>query len=377
MGVKKGFFYHIDFPALISAILIVVLGLVTMNTFGDVANSFFSKQIVWLIISIFALLLISFIDVRFLRRTSVIIWIYGITVSILVSLFIFGSVFQGSQSWFNLGFFAFQPAELAKLVLVLLLAKYFSKRHVEIKNIRHIIVSGVYAGILFLLIMAQPDFGSALIIFSIWFGMVLFSGLSKKHFISLVGAGALAFVILWTGVFADYQKDRILTFLNPLQDLQGAGYNAYQSTVSVGSGMMWGKGVGHGTQSRLLFLPEYQTDFIFAAYAEEWGFVGTVILFMLYLLLIFRILKIAIHGESNFEILYSIGFSILIMTHVIIHTGINIGLLPVTGITIPFMSYGGTNLLVLFSGLGILFAMRKYERPVHKDHISNEFLGPR
>jgi len=377
MGIRKGIFSHIDFPTLASAILIVILGLVTMNTFGEAANTFFSKQIVWLIISVIGCLTISFIDVRFLRRTSVIIWIYALTVAILGSLFFFGSVFQGSQSWFNLGFFAFQPAELSKLVLVLLLAKYFSKRHVEIRQIRHVIVSGVYAGILFLLIMMQPDFGSALIIFSIWFGMVLFSGLSKRHLMALFATGAVAFVILWTGVFADYQKDRIMTFLNPLQDLQGAGYNAYQSMVSVGSGMFWGKGVGYGTQSRLLFLPEYQTDFVFAAYAEEWGFVGVLILFSLYLLLIFRILKIAIHGESNFEILYSIGLSILIMTHVMIHTGINIGLLPVTGITIPFMSYGGTNLLILFVGLGILFAMRKYERPVHKDHISNEFLGPR
>jgi rod shape determining protein RodA len=377
MGRIKGLFSHIDIPALSAAILIVILGLVTMNNFGDVANSFFNKQLIWLALSIFVMVLISFIDVRFLRRTSVIIWMYVITVSILASLFIFGSVFQGSQSWFNLGFFSFQPAELSKLVLVLLLAKYFSKRHVEIKQIRHIIVSGIYAGILFFLIMMQPDFGSALIIFAVWFGMVLFSGLSKKHFISLFATGVVVFGILWASVFADYQKTRILTFLNPLQDLQGAGYNAYQSTISVGSGMIWGKGVGNGTQSRLLFLPEYQTDFVFAAYAEEWGFIGSILLFILYLLLIFRILKIAIHGESNFEILYAIGFSILIMSHVIIHTGINIGLLPVTGITIPFMSYGGTNLLILFSGLGILFAMRKYERPVHKDFISNEFVGPK
>ena len=377
MGVRKGIFSHIDFPALISAILIVILGLVTMNTFGEVANSYFTKQIIWLFVSVFVLLIISFMDVRFLRRTRVIIWMYGITVAILASLFVFGSVFQGSQSWFNLGFFAFQPAELSKLVLVLLLAKYFSKRHVEIKHIRHVIVSGAYAGILFLLIMMQPDFGSALIIFFVWFGMVLFSGLSKIHFVSLFGTGIVVFAILWTSVFADYQKARIMTFLNPLQDIQGTGYNAYQSTVSVGSGMLLGKGVGHGTQSRLLFLPEYQTDFIFAAYSEEWGFVGTVLLFALYLLLVFRILKIALHGESNFEILYAIGLSIFIMTHVIIHTGINIGLLPVTGITIPFMSYGGTNLLILFAGLGILFAMRRYERPVHKDYITNEFLGPR
>lgn len=377
MGVRKGIFSHIDLPALVSAILIVVLGLVTMNTFGEAANAYFSKQIVWLIVSVLVCISVSFIDVRFLRRTSVIVWMYGITVAILMSLFFFGSVFQGSQSWFNLGFFAFQPAELSKLVLVLLLAKYFSKRHIEIRHIRHVIVSGMYAGILFMLIMLQPDFGSALIIFLIWFGMVLFSGLSKKHLASLFAAGVVVFMILWSGVFADYQKARIMTFLNPLQDLQGAGYNAYQSMVSVGSGMLLGKGVGYGTQSRLLFLPEYQTDFVFAAYAEEWGFVGAILLFSLYGLLIFRILKIAIHGESNFEILYSIGLSVLIMTHVIIHTGINVGLLPVTGITIPFMSYGGTNLLILFTGIGILFAMRKYERPVHKDHISNEFLGPR
>ena len=259
--------------------------------------------------------------------------------------------------------------------MIILLAKYFSRRHVEIKNIRHIIVSGVYAGIFFLLILVQPDFGSALIIGLVWLGMVLVSGIDKKHLAAVFLLAAAGLSFMWVGVFQDYQKDRILSFLRPLEDIQGVGYNAYQSTITVGSGSLWGKGVGYGTQSRLQFLPEYETDFIFAAYAEEWGFIGVLLLFTLFGVVIWRILRIATHGATNFEILYGLGFAILLMSHIVIHVGMNIGLLPVTGITIPFMSFGGTHLLMTYVGLGILMGMRKDLRVYHADAEHDEIPG--
>jgi len=315
------------------------------------------------------------VDFNFLRRSIVVFWLYIISVLSLLTLFIFGSIFSGAQSWLDFGLFSFQPAEFSKLALIILLAKYFSRRHVEIRNYVHIIISGAYAFILFLLILIQPDFGSALIIFMIWFGMVLVSGLSKKHLLVLISLGAAAFLALWFFVLADYQKDRIRTFLNPLEDIRGAGYNAYQSAVSVGSGQLLGKGVGYGTQSRLSFLPEYQTDFIFAAFAEEWGFVGVIILFICYAFLIFRIIFISYRGSSNFEVLFGLGVAIMFMSHFIVHVGMNIGVMPITGLTLPFMSYGGTNLLLSFISLGILVSMKKNSRIAHKDVINNEFVA--
>ena len=205
--------------------------------------------------------------------------------------------------------------------------------------------------------------------------MVLVSGISKKHLFLVFLLGAVSFVGLWTYAFKDYQKQRVISFLSPLADIRGSGYNAYQSTIAVGSGQVFGKGLGYGTQSRLKFLPEYETDFIFAAFAEEWGFVGVIMLFSFYGLVIWRILAIAVTGSTNFEVLFGLGLAILFFSQFAIHVGMNIGLLPVTGKTIPFMSYGGTHLLTEFMGLGILMGMRKYSRAAHKDTVKNEFLG--
>ena len=256
-----------------------------------------------------------------------------------------------------------------------MLAKYFSRRHVQIAHIRHIIVSGVYAGILFLLVALQPDFGSAITIFSIWLGMVLISGISKKHLALVFTIGVIAFAGLWNFGFKEYQKHRIMNFINPLADIRGSGYNAYQAMITVGSGEIVGKGIGYGTQSRLKFLPEYETDFIFAAFAEEWGFVGVIILFILYIIIIGRIIVWASRGETNFETLYAMGLAIFFMVHLTINIGMNIGVMPVTGIPVPFMSYGGSHLLTEFIGLGILMGMIKYSRATHREVIKNEFLG--
>jgi rod shape determining protein RodA len=347
-----------------------------MNSFvGDGQHQYFEKQLVWIPISFLVFFVTSAIDWRFLKNTRVIVFLFLFSVAVLSVLFVLGSVLKGAQSWFRFGILSFQPANVVELVIILILAKYFSRRHIEIAYIRHIIVSGFYVFIIFLLVLLQPDFGSAVIIFLLWLGMVLVSGISKKHLLLVFLVAIVSFAGLWFFVFKPYQKERVKTFINPLTNVLGSGYNVYQSTIAVGSGGWFGKGVGLGSQSKLRFLPEYQTDFIFAAYSEEWGFVGVLILFSLYGIVFWRMLRIASRGETNFEILYGVGLTILFFIHSGVHVGTNIGLLPVTGNTLPFMSYGGSHILTEFFGLGILMAMKQYARPVHKSITQNEMVG--
>jgi rod shape determining protein RodA len=365
---------HIDWILFGLALVISLAGLLTMNSFEG-QSYYYHRQIIWIIISVVVFFVASIIDWRFLRRTTVVTWLYIVSATLLLLLFAVGSIFRGAQSWFSLGGLSFQPSDLAELVLIILLAKYFSRRHVEIADVRHILISGLYAFILFVLVFLQPDFGAAIILFCVWLGMVLVSGISIKHLLSVFALGIFSFIILWGFVFKPYQKDRILTFIHPLTDIRGSGYNAYQSTIAVGSGRILGKGVGYGTQSKLQFLPEYQTDFIFAAFAEEWGFVGASVLMILYAIVLWRIVSNAFYGASNFETLFGLGLAILFFTHIVIHVGMNIGLLPVTGQTTPFMSYGGSHLILEFLGLGILMGMRKYNRSANKLDVKNEFVG--
>ncbi|MFA6554762.1 MAG: rod shape-determining protein RodA [Candidatus Paceibacterota bacterium] len=366
---------HIDWWLFFSVIPVLAAGLITMYSFtGD--NYFAFHQIAVIIFSVIVFFAVSFIDARSLRSTSVSVTLFLATTGLLSALFVLGKVSHGAQSWFNFGFFSFQPSDFAKIVLVIILAKYFSRRHIEIANVRHILVSGFYAFLFFILVLVHPDLGSAMIIALIWLGMIMVSGVSKKHLLAMIVLALVSFSLLWSFAFKEYQKDRIRNFVDPLSDIRGAGYNAYQSTIAVGSGTFWGKGVGYGTQSRLKFLPEYQTDFIFAAFAEEWGFAGVVILFTLYGIIIWRIIKSAMKGSTNFEILFGAGTAIYFIVHIGINVGMNIQLLPVTGTPLPFMSYGGTHILSEFILLGLLMSMRRYSRTVHKDMARNEFLGP-
>jgi rod shape determining protein RodA len=192
--------------------------------------------------------------------------------------------------------------------------------------------------------------------------MILVAGIKLRHLLVVFIIGLITFGGMWQFAFQDYQKQRIGTFLNPLSDIQGAGYNAYQSTVAVGSGQLLGKGIGYGTQSKLLFLPEYETDFIFAAFAEEWGLLGVLILFGAFGIVIWRLLYHAVKGASNFETLFASGVAILFVSHFFVHIGMNIGLLPVTGTTVPFLSYGGSHLVTEFVAVGMVLAMRRYSR---------------
>ncbi len=367
-------FAHIDWYILAAAVAIALLGLVTMRSFSA-ENAFFERQIVWIAAAAAVFFIASFPEYSFLRRTPVIVALFAGTVLLLAFIYVFGSVVMGSQNRFDLGLFFAQPSDPAKLVLIAMLAKYFARRHIEIRHVRHILVSGAYALVIFVLVFFQPDFGSAIIVFSIWFGMVLVAGLSWKHLAVLAAIGVVLGVGLWNYGLADYQKQRVLTFLHPLSDIRGAGYNAYQSMVAVGSGQLLGKGIGYGTQSKLQFLPEFQTDFIFAAYAEEWGFLGVLLLLGLFGVLLARILLVAAHGVDNFDSLFASGVAIYFLAQFVVHVGMNIGLLPITGTTLPFMSYGGSHLLTEFAALGMLMGMRRRARPNIGARDETELVG--
>jgi rod shape determining protein RodA len=236
-------------------------------------------------------------------------------------------------------------------------------------------VSGIYTVIPFILVVLQPDFGSAMVLFAIWLGLVLVSGISIRHLALVIAIGVITFSLAWKFVFKPYQKARIINFVNPLADIRGTGYNAYQSTVAVGSGGLLGKGVGYGTQSRLNFLPEYKTDFIFAAYAEEWGFVGSTLLLIFFFIIFFKLAWYALVADSPFEALFTYGVLIWLLVHVVVNIGMNVGSMPVTGIPLPLMSYGGSHLLAESLALGICAGMRRYSRSGHKYHMRNEFVG--
>ncbi len=364
----------VDWFAFGAALCLAGLGLLTMNSFVG-QDSFFTKQLLWLALGVLVFFGASQIDWRFLRRSGTAAGIFGLLIAPLLFLIVLGHEIKGARSWLSLGGLGIEPIEFVKLALIIALAKYFSRRHIEIRNLRHIVVSGAYAGIVFVLVALQPDFGGAIIIALIWLGMVLFSGLSRKHLLALLLVGATVFAGLWFFGFHTYQKQRIMSFINPAGDIRGAGYNAYQSTIAVGSGQLVGKGIGYGTQSKLRFLPEYQTDFIFAAFAEEWGFVGIGIVFALFGLIFWRVLRAASRGASNFETLFAVGVLCYLAAHFALHVGINLGVLPVTGTTIPFMSYGGSHLLAEFLALGMVSGMAHYARAAHRDILDREFSG--
>lgn len=364
----------VDWIVYFAALALSCLGLLTMDSFTG-QEGLADKQVIWIIIGSLVFFGASLVDWRFLRRSGVAAALFGIFIIPLIFLLGLGEAVKGARSWLSIGGLGIEPVEFAKLALIIVLAKYFSRRHIEIHNIRHIIVSGLYAFLVFGLVALQPDFGGAIIVFLVWFGMVFFSGISKKHVATVILLGAVLFAALWLFGFQEYQKKRIINFVNPAHDIRGSGYNAYQSMIAVGSGELLGKGIGYGTQSKLRFLPEYQTDFIFAAFAEEWGFIGMLIVFGLYGLVFWRVILSASRGASNFETLFGLGVLCYLGAHFALHAGINMGLLPVTGTTIPFMSYGGTHILAEFLALGMLSGMNRYSRAAHRDMLDREFSG--
>lgn len=336
--------------------LLVAIGLLSLFSLSGVSQfPFFHRQLLWTVIGVLLMVVASFIDFRIFRTQSVLVFLfYTAAMLILASVFLGHFAVRGVEAWLKFGSVFFQPVELAKLVLIILFAKFFSKRHIEIYRVKHLLVSGVYLAIPVLLVLLQPDLGSAIILAVIWAAVVVFSGMKLKHFFFLIVVSVIIFIFTWNSFLAPYQKARITGFLNPYDDPKGAGYQMIQSMIAVGSGKLWGKGLGYGSQSHLNFLPEAETDFIFAAFAEEWGFAGSLVVLGLISLVIWRIILAGMQAADNFSSLYAIGFAALIFSQSFIHIGMNMGIMPITGITLPFVSYGGSSLVTLLIGVGIL-----------------------
>lgn len=363
-----------DWTLLFPALALSLIGILTMSTFGQGA-SLAPRQMLWLAIALGVYLGLSLLDMRFIRRVSVVMALYGIAFALLASLLLFADPVMGARAWFSFGPISFQPADLAKLAIIVFLAKYLSRRYVEIGDFRHLIVSGAYTFALAVLILVEPDMGNAIIFTALWVGMMLISGISKKHLALLGIISLIAASVFWFGGLKPYQRARIVSFVNPTGDIHGAGYNAYQAKIAVGSGELFGKGIGYGTQSKLRFLPQYQTDFIFAAFAEEWGFAGVMLLFSVYALLFTRLVQIAREAATNFDAFFTLGVLILFAAHMAIHISISLGLLPVTGTTIPFMSSGGSHLLLEFAALGIVTSLARHGHGATRDIGAHEYLG--
>jgi len=356
---------HFDWMLLLMVLIISLIGL--LNLYSTEFNEAFAsqdlvyvKQMKWIVSGLVFMTAALCVDYRFISRYAYLI--YGISILLLVVVFFYGYATRGSQRWILLGGFSLQPSELMKLTLILALSKYFDDhRNVLSYRLKDLAVPFLITLVPFLMIMKQPDLGTALILFFIFTSLVLFIGI---HWKSLAWSVLTALLLIPSGWFflKDYQKGRIMTFINPDRDPLGAGYHVIQSIIAIGSGGITGKGFLKGTQTQLRFLPERHTDFVFSVFAEEWGFLGGMVLLILFMILILWGLKIALHARDYSGSLIAVGVTALIFWEVFINIGMVLGILPVVGIPLPFISYGGSSMLVLMTSVGLLInvSMRRF-----------------
>jgi len=286
--------------------------------------------------------------------------LYVAGIVLLLGVALFGEIRNGSRRWLNLGFMAFQPSELLKLALPLMLAWYFQRNETALRA-RHYLIGAVMSLVPFLLILRQPDLGTSIMIGASGFYLLFFAGLPWKVILGGGALGGASLPLVW-GMLHDYQQRRVLTLLDPSADPLGAGYHIIQSTIAIGSGGLFGKGWMQGTQSQLDFIPERTTDFIFAVFGEEFGYLGTILLIAIYLAIVARGLTIAARAPTLFGRLMAATLSLNLFTYVFVNMGMVSGILPVVGVPLPLMSYGGTALITLLLGVGILMSVSTHRQ---------------
>lgn len=337
-------------------LILIIFGIVIIYSVGinsDTSDlSRFYKQIIYGVIGIVLMLLVSSIDYRIFNNYAYIL--YGIGFVLLLGVLIFGSTVRGTTGWFIIGPLSFQPVELTKIILVVFMARFFSIKTFEMDKIGNILLSAAFAGLFVLLVIMQPDLGSALIFMSLWLGFILLSNIKKSQLLVLFLILLILASSSWFILLKDYQKERILTFVNPASDSLNTGYNVIQSIIAVGSGKFMGRGLGLGPQSQLNFLPEQEADFIFAVIAEELGFIGAFFIILLLSLIFFRIWQITKKSQDDFTLYLANGILIILFVQTVINIGMNIGLMPVTGLPLPWVSAGGTSLVINLILIGIL-----------------------
>ncbi len=363
----KNFLNHfkkLEWVLIFSTVLLIGLGLLSLysSSVGKDDFSNFNKQIIFASIGLLLMFALSFFDWRVLKDNPYLVLVlYSICVLLLLSLFFFAPEIRGVQRWYKIGQISIDPMEFAKIVLIILLAKYFSMRHVEMYRVRHILLSGLYVFIPSVLIFFQPDLGSVFILIALWAGVLIISGIKLRHFLILCLCLFLVLALSWSFLLRDYQKDRVISFVQPqLVDPLESRWSQDQAKIAIGVGGFFGQGITKGSQTQHGFLPEPQTDFIFSAIAEELGLIGVFILLFLFSVLIWRIMKIAQTSFNNFSRLFATGFAILLTLQIFINIGMNIGLLPVIGTPLPLISYGGSSLIATLIGLGIIQSIKRY-----------------
>jgi len=349
-------FQKFDWLIFSSVVLLACFGLVEIYSValgqggGDFLN--FRKQLVFIFGGVGLLVFFSFIDFRFLK--SIHRYIYIGAGLILISVLFLGQTIKGTKGWFSVFGLGIQPVEFVKIALIIFLGWFFSNASFKTRPLKYFILSGLSTFFLVFLVLLQPDFGSSLLLIFIWIFMLLITGFDKKYFLIIFLSAAVIFSVAWFLLFKDYQKQRVMTFLQPTQNSLGSGYNSSQAMIAIGSGGLVGRGVGFGSQSQLKFLPEAQTDFIFAVVSEELGFVGSSLMFLFYGILLFRCLFLLNKINDDFAIFFVLGGVGLIFVEMFINIGMNIGIVPVVGIALPFLSYGGSSILANFVIIGII-----------------------
>ncbi len=318
----------------------------------------FQKQSIWLIISAIAMVFLANLDYHYWRKWCWIGYLLSLVLLVVV-LTPLGATINGTRGWINLHFFVFQPVEITKFFLIFCLADVYSRQARTIHKFGQMVLIGLVVLLPFLLVSLQPDFGSAMVMFFLWFFSFILVSKNKWHAIVILSAIVIAFLACWFFIFQSYQKDRVMIFLNPNLDPKGRGYNVHQSVIAVGGGELFGMGLGFGSQSQLKFIPESQTDFIFAVLAEELGFVGVAFILGLFALMFYRLYGTAARSPDDFGMFIALLSIILIFIHTFINIGMGIGLLPVTGIPLPYISYGGSFLLISYFLAGVNLNIKK------------------
>lgn len=346
-------FFKIDWVLAGAILLILGISLLVLYSFSisSPAGNYFFKQSAYIGIGLFSMFLFASLDYRYFTTRSV--WGYFSILLVLTLVLIWGKTVRGTSGWLEIGFFQFQPVEVAKFVLIVFLSRFISRKKSELSETVRLTVSLLLSATMVMLVLRQPDLGSALVLAGIWAIMSLVSGISKKNLLVLAIATGLVAGGGWF-LLADFQKDRIYNFIHPENDPRGSGYNVIQSMVSVGSGGMTGKGIGKGSQSQLNFLPEKHTDFIFAAIAEELGFAGVAFTLGLFGVILYRLKSIAANARDNEGYLLAVGVMAMVFIQLTVNVGMNMGLLPVTGIPLPLVSYGGSSLIATLAALGVV-----------------------
>jgi len=349
---------HIDMTLLVLLIIVSAVGILVLMSAGYEDVGLLQRQVTRLGIAFIAMLVIAQIPPHVLKIFAP--WLFLLGTLLLLGVLFMGDMGKGAQRWLDLGFFRFQPSELLKLATPMMVAWYLAERRLPV-GIKHVLIATVFIAIPTLLIAKQPDLGTAILIACSGIAVLFLAGISWWLILGVASAGAALTPVLWSFMKA-YQKQRVLTFLNPEDDPLGAGYHIIQSKIAIGSGGIYGKGWMNGSQARLEFLPESSTDFIFAVFSEEFGLIGCLALLAVYLLIFIRSIYIATRAQDTFSRLLAGSLAFTFFTYLFVNVGMVTGILPVVGVPLPLVSYGGTSMVTLLIGFGILMSIHTHRK---------------